>query len=709
MSQKFDTRQSISHDVLANILGADSTQLKTLLQNLNKEINAPYRISATSPTADSKINFQASEIEAADLAGKNASPVNSQISSFAASTIDFQSGVTTGGTFSITFPNSTVGYFRRVGFSLDAAGTIQCLFSPEVSSFGSLANAGTVFISGTLPIGWVDLEATAASPGRFKTAGSATNIIENKVSASARVHRIIGGGGSGTGGNGILSPSPGYGILVSDTFDSLQSSVDDTLNQTITKATYSAAKKLYQISLDKSKVVLTNAGSALTIAAGCSFTVAVGDIVYVTSGVRINQWRKISAVISQTSFTLDSAFSGGPADPADTLMFSQAVHTSDLAAFGSASELNRPGDFYSSTNILQILISYTDSLAVNDDIGDFNSTARVVVSAANEGTQFAAGTPTSDLFTQSIFTRPTGAGQLNDYILTSWTNKQRLFLTFFANPNNASVTTTCNLLDYDCNFYADAEVINGGVLNSAYGTSDNSTTAYNCTVATSGGLTYVDLAFSFNDGADPGGVGSQLRVVVNGQAVPKFVSSGVTPTTQLSYTLGADGNGLKRRVTFNADLSVSTVDIMIVRQFGMYDASFSQTNKLTGLYDAIVGSSAQVTAGTATHSSLQAAHDAVAAGSNILVLNNVTLSADATVTLSKKVSIVGKGNGSVITGILVVGSGAAKSSIDLIKFTGNITFQAGADFCFGRIWQATGQTFSNDASNTSNVITVITE
>lgn len=190
MAQKFDARQMISRDVLSQLLGINGTELDDLLRAINKEFNAPLRISATFPTADSKLNFQASEVEATDLAGKSVGPIATSVPSFAATTIDFQTATVTGGTVSITFPNSTVGFYRRVGFSLRKDSTLEAVFSAESGTIGGLAAPGTLFIEGAIPIGWIDLEATAASPGRFKTAGSSTNIIENKVGSSQRIHRI---------------------------------------------------------------------------------------------------------------------------------------------------------------------------------------------------------------------------------------------------------------------------------------------------------------------------------------------------------------------------------------------------------------------------------------------------------------------------------------------------------------------------------------
>jgi hypothetical protein len=90
-----------------------------------------------------------------------------------------------------------------MGLTLRDTGVIVAIFSPEAASVGALADPGTCFETGGLAIGYIDLECTNASPGRFKTAGSSTNIIENEVSGTSRIS-IFGSGGGG-GGSGLTS------------------------------------------------------------------------------------------------------------------------------------------------------------------------------------------------------------------------------------------------------------------------------------------------------------------------------------------------------------------------------------------------------------------------------------------------------------------------------------------------------------------------
>lgn len=173
---------------------------KTLKEALDERLlhGTPLEMHQGYP-ADSKLYFEPSVINTIEGKARTVPPVKSQIPNLPASSIDFQTGATTGGTFDATFPTSTPGQFRRLGFSLLSNGVLKGIFSAEAASVGALANPGTVFVKGALPVGYIDLEATAATA--FKTAGSVTNIIEHKLGSTFRIFSFGsgGGGGSGTG------------------------------------------------------------------------------------------------------------------------------------------------------------------------------------------------------------------------------------------------------------------------------------------------------------------------------------------------------------------------------------------------------------------------------------------------------------------------------------------------------------------------------
>ncbi len=437
MAQKFDARQTISRDVLSQLLGINGTELDDLLRAINKEFNAPLRISASSP-ADAKINFQPSEVEAADLAAKNITPVSAQIPAFPASTIDFQTGATTGGTINITFPNSTVGFFRRIGFSLDASGTIQAIFSAEAASLGALANAGTVFVKGALPIGWIDLEATAASPGRFKTAGSATNIIENKVGSSNRVHRIIGGGGTGAdGGSGIGDDlnSLSFKASFSDAFDDAGSSVISGVDFGTGKtdpATHSISDSLFRLNYDASKTA-TTVGTAVTMSGAPTFTVKVGDMFIFGTQVK-----RITAVGSQTSYTLESALTSNISS--QSVNVSQAVYSKDLNNFSG--DGLAPSEAFTSM-ISQCMVVYEDSSTSGDTIFDINTTPVIGWSASADGSLY---TPVQ-LRTTSV----ESVAPITDLVSSG----PNLFIRFFANKTSGSGAV--NVLGYRIFFHRDIQ------------------------------------------------------------------------------------------------------------------------------------------------------------------------------------------------------------------------------------------------------------
>lgn len=198
-------------------------------------IDVPLRLHAGSPV-DSKIYISPNTLRGPDGSALSTGLISTTLPSVAASTLDFQTGSTTGATFTVSFPSTTVGQFRRVGFTLLPDGSITVLFSAAAASVGALALPGTVFSTSGIAIGYVDVEATASTA--FKTAGSATSIIEPDVGGTARIVRIIGAGGGGSGGGlagaGTTAPSGGsFPYTLSSTDDGKVIEVDTTAARTI--------------------------------------------------------------------------------------------------------------------------------------------------------------------------------------------------------------------------------------------------------------------------------------------------------------------------------------------------------------------------------------------------------------------------------------------------------------------------------------------
>lgn len=170
-----------------------NTLLDTTLPALDKGHNFPCRLYASFP-ADAKINIEASQVKAADGTGKSPGKVESAIPSTVQTTINFQTGAVVGATINGTIPSSTAGEFRRAVFTLLGNSTIQMNFTNPAGSVGALESPLGYFVATGKSLGWVDLESTGTTT--YKTAGSATSVIEDEVSGVTRIVNVVGGGGS---------------------------------------------------------------------------------------------------------------------------------------------------------------------------------------------------------------------------------------------------------------------------------------------------------------------------------------------------------------------------------------------------------------------------------------------------------------------------------------------------------------------------------
>jgi hypothetical protein len=324
-------------------------------------------------------------------------------------------------------------------------------------------------------------------------------------------------------------------------------------------------------------------------------------------------------------------------------MVSQAVWTKDLVNVGDVSNSLRPRDIFPATAISLIHLEYEDSLTAADIYADITSPARIVASASNYGLQTDTVTyPTTDLFT-NIFTRPQAPTSWSDYALNTNINQQRLFLVFFCNPNFVGTISQANLLGYECSLYTETVLQTGGVLDSAfcYANPADATPTVNCTRAVVGGKTQVTVGFTFPNINVTKTTGA-IDVRVNGAVIPKLVTGSTTGAYWKPVI------GTSNVIEFWTDLTGMNSAIEVVLREGIVDLSVSNASRFTALYDAVVGSAAQVASNIATHTSInQAIIDSVA-GSFIKVLKG---SFDAGgVSVTKNVTIDGQGYGTVISG-----------------------------------------------------------
>jgi hypothetical protein len=653
MSETLTRSNQITHIDPMPVLGnVGNEKLENILMDVDQDFDSPMRIYA-SATPDSKLYISANKILSSDGGERSVPPIKKLIPDFPASTIDFQTGITTGGTVDITMPATTIGQFRRVGLTLISGATLKAIFSDPAASLAAVQDPGTLFVSGGVQCGWIDLEATASTS--FKTAGSVANVIENSVSGVSTIHRIAAGGGVGTSGSGGagITPADGFKSVFTDFFSDFPNSAASKVRDAETNAAFDVARELYVIHCDKS-VTVTTVAMNYTLSSAPSFIVAPGDIIYANG-----TWRKVDTVLTPTTGTIDAAFTVNLT--ASACMVSQAVWTMDLVNFGDAGQKTRLRDFFGATNINQLNITYNDSLVANDDVADYVDAARVVVSASNSGLMVSSGLPLSDTFTD-IYTRPVAPNQNSNYILKSNSNKERCFLVFFCNPNNASVTTIANALDYKCSLYEKTILLNGGILNSAYCYTDSSGVAISATPSVVGGKTRITLGWQYVLGLNPAGTDGEIEVKVEGKEIPRYYV-GVTQ----AYYKEIDF----QTIELDTNYSTFPVSVHIRRRYGSLDTSNVNGMKLNSFCGAIVGSPTQLSLGLATHTSISSAISGVSDGGRIFILPGTYTE---NVTVSKRVNIFGAGYDSVLSGTLSLSVGTSDfSSVKDIRISGNVS------------------------------------
>lgn len=188
--------------------------------DIKSNLDSPLKLSETA-TPDTKLNFSLSPTTLSDGAKRALPPLSSQVFEMVASTIDFQTQATTGETFDIEWPTTNVvDKYRRVGFTLLSGQTIKAIFSEEADDIASLENAGAFFVSNGLALGYIDLKCTHVD-GKWKTANSATDIIEN-----GDIYRFGSGSGGGSGTGDLTRLEANYNIILSHSIYDLLSVID---------------------------------------------------------------------------------------------------------------------------------------------------------------------------------------------------------------------------------------------------------------------------------------------------------------------------------------------------------------------------------------------------------------------------------------------------------------------------------------------------
>ena len=116
--------------------------LSTTLERIGRVSKSPVLLRASFPP-DSILHIEPSIVLSGDGSGKSIPPISGIIPSTVETTIDFQTGSTTGETVlldggAFALPVGTVGYYRRFALVLRSNGSIDTTFSSEQASFSAL-------------------------------------------------------------------------------------------------------------------------------------------------------------------------------------------------------------------------------------------------------------------------------------------------------------------------------------------------------------------------------------------------------------------------------------------------------------------------------------------------------------------------------------------------------------------------------------------
>lgn len=156
-----------------------------------------------------------------------------------------------------------------------------------------------------------------------------------------------------------------------------------------------------------------------------------------------------------------------------------------------------------------------------------------------------------------------------------------------------------------------------------------------------------------------------------------------------NYTdAGKPAAGNAGRVIWTTDLTRLQVDT---------GSGWSPITSATGaMWDAVIGSAGQVSAGTATHSTWASAIAAVSAGDTIQVLEG---SWTETVSIDKQLNIVGNGYGSYVDGTITFTNAADRAHLSNIRCSSDITLNSGADLIsVDNVWLASGKSFVDNGT-----------
>ena len=375
------------------------------------------------------------------------------------------------------------------------------------------------------------------------------------LNAGQSVRLGASGSGSGSGGTGDDLDALLFRASFNDTFGENAANANSSINATGSNATFNAAKSIYAISYDASATV-TGTGTAMTMSAAPAFTVVAGDSLIVAGTAR-----KIVTVTSQTAYVLEAAFAANPTAAACTV--SQTVYTKDIYNFAVDGAALSAG--FSGATFSEILVDYKDNATAASNLFTPNVAPFVGFSASNDNTNFTtvSSRPTNETDTvQSVILPSAGTA---------------LYLRFFANRSSGSGTV--NLITYKAFMQkAVSQVVQGGISWSAYAFLNGVGTPVNCTVSLVGGKSTITLTNGnqYAVGVNSGQPYGALDFYVNGQLIPRYINTTLTPDASFTETSGTV-------LTLDKDYSGQNLSVEIVQKTQVIDTSTTNTTAIAAI------------------------------------------------------------------------------------------------------------------------------
>jgi hypothetical protein len=161
------------------------------------ETNYPLKLSESSPP-DSKLQISSNRVRQHDGSLLTLAVLDNVYTLFPHTTIDFQTGATTGGVVeldgaALVLPSSVLGEYRRFALTYDHINNkILVAYSASSATLGGLTAPATLFrgVPG-IPLGFLDLEGNnTVTPGTYISPGATTTVITNHVGTTNCIHRF---------------------------------------------------------------------------------------------------------------------------------------------------------------------------------------------------------------------------------------------------------------------------------------------------------------------------------------------------------------------------------------------------------------------------------------------------------------------------------------------------------------------------------------